>query len=368
MVVLSELSEGSSSCSSVNAHRYDVFLSFRGLDTRHSFTDHLHKALVDANITTFLDDEEIDTGEDLKPELESAIKASRASVIILSKNYAASTWCLDELVLILEQRMTSNHIVIPIFYHVEPTHVRKQQSTFGDAMAKYKQMMETETNANKRCQWVRKMDGWNKALIEVAALKGRDINGRLETKSSYIEDISRRCAGKFNGLLDLQKQLYVLKRKKCKENLLGLALDMRMLEKEKLCASFELKTEAMVEMDNLMLLQLNYVQINGSYENFPEELRWLCMHGFSLKSIPSALQTENLVALDMSYSNIESVGICYSNRQRPQKRQKLIESCSKDKRGPEESEMQMYYEFGIFSTIYGGEDIPNWIPVDNRSN
>ncbi|CAI9269579.1 unnamed protein product [Lactuca saligna] len=34
-------------------------------------------------------------------------------------------------------------------------------------------------------------------------------------------------------------------------------------------------------------------------------------------------------------------------------------------RDTEESEIQMYYEFGIFSTIYGGEDMPNWIT--NRS-
>ncbi|CAH1440828.1 unnamed protein product [Lactuca virosa] len=294
MVVLSELPEASSSThghspstsgpsSSTDGYRYDVFLSFRGVDTRHSFTDHLHKALIDANITAFLDDEEIETGEDLKPELESAIKASRASVIVLSKNYASSTWCLDELVLILEQRMTYNHIIIPIFYHVEPTHVRKQQSSFGDAMAEHKQKMERETNANKRSQWAQKMDRWNKALTEVADLKGKDVTGRLETefieeivkdihrrlhaplrnaqqlfigmdyhinfvtswlkdgsshtvdiltisgiggigktslakhvyglyshefhKSSYIEDISRRCDGKYNGLLDIQKQL-----------------------------------------------------------------------------------------------------------------------------------------------------------------
>ncbi|CAI9269428.1 unnamed protein product [Lactuca saligna] len=208
MVVLSALPEGSSSSSSslghnsptrghsssTDGHRYDVFLSFRGVDTCHSFTDHLHQALIDANITTFLDDEEIETGEDLKLELETAIKASRASIIVLSKNYAFSTWCLDELVLILEQRMTSNHIVIPIFYHVEPTHVRKQQSSFGDAMAKHKQTMEAETNANKRSQWAQKLDRWNKALKEVANLKGNDVYGRLETEfiEEIVKDIHRR--------------------------------------------------------------------------------------------------------------------------------------------------------------------------------
>ncbi|CAI9269624.1 unnamed protein product [Lactuca saligna] len=187
MVELHEILEGSSSSSSTQAQRYDVFLSFRGLDTRNSFTAYLHKALMDANINTFLDDEEIETGEDLKPELESAIKASRASVIILSKNYANSTWCLDELVLILEQRKTSNHIVIPIFYHVKPTHVRKQESSFGDAMTKHKQMMEAETNANKRRKSAQKIDRWTKALVEVANIKGMDLNGRQEM--AFIEEI-----------------------------------------------------------------------------------------------------------------------------------------------------------------------------------
>ncbi|KAI3739623.1 hypothetical protein L2E82_30033 [Cichorium intybus] len=196
MVVLSELSEASSSSSSTfghsspahahssssDDHKYDVFLSFRGLDTRHNFTEHLHKALIDANIKTFLDDEEIETGEDLKPELENAIKASRASIIVLSKNYATSTWCLNELVLTLEQRMTSNHIVIPIFYHVEPTHIRKQQSSSGVAMAKHRQTMETLTDANKKSQWAQKMDQWNNALSEVANLKGNDVNGRKKGK------------------------------------------------------------------------------------------------------------------------------------------------------------------------------------------
>ncbi|XP_024984164.1 toll/interleukin-1 receptor-like protein [Cynara cardunculus var. scolymus] len=175
MVVISELC---SSSSSTPNYTYDVFLSFRGLDTRFSFTNHLYNTLVNANITTFLDDEEIETGLSLKPELESAIKASRASIIVLSQNYASSTWCLNELVLILEQHRNSNHIVIPIFYHVEPTDIRKQQSSFREAMAKHKQRMETEANAEKRSRWAQKMDLWKKALTEVADLKGKIAKGR----------------------------------------------------------------------------------------------------------------------------------------------------------------------------------------------
>ncbi|GKC45144.1 Toll/interleukin-1 receptor domain-containing protein [Tanacetum coccineum] len=93
----------------------------------------------------------------------------------------------------------------------------------------------------------------------------------------------------------------VLRQKKGKGNLLGLNLDMRMIEKEKLRGSSELKTVAFSNMDSLMILHLDYVQINGTYENFSEELRWLRMRGCPLKSVPSELPMENLVAHQLLY-------------------------------------------------------------------
>ncbi|XP_035845055.1 disease resistance protein RUN1 isoform X4 [Helianthus annuus] len=649
---------------------YDVFLSFRGVDTRLSFVDHLHNALLEANLKTFLDDDEIETGEDLRPELEWAIKSSRSSIIVLSTNYASSTWCLDELVLILEQRLTADQLVIPIFYHVEPTHVRKQERSFGVAMAVHRQRMEAEVDTEKRSLLAKKIDRWNKALIEVAQLKGMDAKGRKETefigeivrnihrrlagslqctlpllfgmedsiefitswlkdgsshnadiltilgmggigktslaryvhgshyrlfaKSSFIECVGEKCAT-LNGLSDLQKQLFgdisktnqiqvnnslaytsmiengltrkkvfivldnidtvdqlyallgkkgfypgskiiittkdasliekyapinllvkpkhtklllkglhkeaalrllshhafmsncpndgyedvskqlmayckghplalkvlgeslcnktvaewegyiiglkketdshimnalkvsldsmqsnndkelfkhiacffvqkdkvfaetilescgirttgirnlidrclltidqdnilmmhqliqemgrdvvrrespnrteersrlwcyeesfnVLEENKGTRNIKGLVLDMKMLEREMLCGSVELETSALSKMPSLMLLELNFVQLSGCYRNFPKKIRWLCMHGFPLKSIPLDLPMENLVALDMSYSNIEYFDMSYSNPQPPAKRQKVTYSCSTDKR------------------------------------
>ncbi|KAL8262704.1 hypothetical protein R6Q59_024053 [Mikania micrantha] len=184
MVVLTELLPSSSSSSTHDHdhdHDYDVFLSFRGKDTH-------------AGIITFLDDEEIETGEPLKPELESAIRSSRASIIILSKNYASSTWCLDELVLILHQNNICNQIVIPIFYHVEPTHVRKQQSSFREAMAEHKQKMDAETDAEKRNQFAKRLESWKMALTQVAHLKGKYAKGRIETDfiKEVVADIHRR--------------------------------------------------------------------------------------------------------------------------------------------------------------------------------
>ncbi|KAL9998015.1 putative kelch-type beta propeller, P-loop containing nucleoside triphosphate hydrolase [Helianthus debilis subsp. tardiflorus] len=90
------------------------------------------------------------------------------------------------------------------------------------------------------------------------------------------------------------------------ETIEGLALDMKTLQKENFVfMSTELKTDALQNMDNLKLLQLNFVKLNGSYEKFSEDLKWLCWLGFPLSTIPSNLRMGNMVAIDMSYSNLE---------------------------------------------------------------
>ncbi|XP_023763362.1 disease resistance protein RUN1 isoform X1 [Lactuca sativa] len=189
MAILTELPEEQEA-----AIKYDVFLSFRGKDTRLGFMDHLYQALVNENISTFLDEEEVETGEELKPELARAIKSSRASIVVLSKNYASSTWCLDELVMILEQRRVSDHIVLPVFYNVEPTHIRKQKSTFGEALFEHKQRIESEKDVEKKIQGAGKLEMWTKGLTEIADLKGKDATGRRETVviEEVVKEISTR--------------------------------------------------------------------------------------------------------------------------------------------------------------------------------
>ncbi|KAM7474175.1 hypothetical protein LguiB_021418 [Lonicera macranthoides] len=111
---------------------YDVFLNFRGEDTRKTFTHELYMALVQGGLSTFKDEDTMDKGEDLKSELKKAIRQSKSSIVVISKNYASSTWCLDELVLILEQRRTNRHVVLPVFYDVDPSHVRNVQKVMLD--------------------------------------------------------------------------------------------------------------------------------------------------------------------------------------------------------------------------------------------
>ncbi|KAJ0934084.1 putative TIR domain-containing protein [Helianthus annuus] len=152
-------------CFPADATRYDVFLSFRGEDTRHTITDHLYAALVRAALVTFRDNEDIDCGQELKPEIDRAIKASEASVIVFSKNYATSTWCLDELSLILQQRSENNHFVLPVFYHVDPSDVRNQTKSFS-------------IKAKSNTRWTKdNVMRWKIALTKAANLSGLVLSG-----------------------------------------------------------------------------------------------------------------------------------------------------------------------------------------------
>ena len=89
--------KSSSSTSHPHNYHYDVFLSFRGADTRKTFTDHLYDNLVAHGIHTFRDDEELKNGGDIAADLDRAMEESRFFIIVFSKNYATSKWCSNEL-------------------------------------------------------------------------------------------------------------------------------------------------------------------------------------------------------------------------------------------------------------------------------
>ena len=160
---MASISTQKASSSSTPNWKYDVFLSFRGEDTRNSFTDHIYVALKQKGIEVFRDEEKLETGKSIAPTLLKAIEESRFAVVILSGNYASSTWCLDELVKIIECMKEKKMIIFPIFYDVDPSDVRKQTGTFAQAFAKHNKCF-------KDC--IEKVQKWSFALREVANIKG----------------------------------------------------------------------------------------------------------------------------------------------------------------------------------------------------
>ncbi|KAM5549898.1 hypothetical protein ABKV19_001026 [Rosa sericea] len=157
--------------------KYDVFLSFRGDDTRKTFTDHLFTALEHQGIITFRDDPELQKGEAISPALFAAIEESRFALIVMSQNYASSTWCLDELVRILEC-MKARGTVLPIFYDVDPSDVRKQTGSFKRAFANHEERFKDDKE---------KVQRWRSALTEVASFSG--WNSKEWYESKLIRDI-----------------------------------------------------------------------------------------------------------------------------------------------------------------------------------
>ncbi|XP_017628834.1 disease resistance protein Roq1-like [Gossypium arboreum] len=169
----------SSSSSSSLPMKHQVFLSFRGEDTRLNFTSHLLKALKDTGMNVFFDEDTLEKGDQLSLALSQAIAVSNLSIVVLSVNYASSKSCLAELSDNMRRKDTQGHIVLPIFYHVDPSDVR----TLG---GRFKTSFDDHELKN-----LDQVQQWQAALAEVGKLKGWHIEGckfdRAETE--YIKDI-----------------------------------------------------------------------------------------------------------------------------------------------------------------------------------
>ncbi|XP_076952338.1 TMV resistance protein N-like [Bidens hawaiensis] len=148
------------SASVSHSWNHQVFISFRGEDTRKGFVDHLYQALVREGIRTYKDDRTLARGETIGQALLKAIQESRIAVIIFSENYADSSWCLDELTHIVECMEKKGQIVMPVFYDIDPSDVRRQNR-------KYKKSFVKHESEHKH-----KVKSWRKAMFKASNLSG----------------------------------------------------------------------------------------------------------------------------------------------------------------------------------------------------
>ena len=140
-----------------------MFLSFRGEDTRAAFTSHLHSSLSNAGILVFKDDSDLPRGNSISLELPLGIELSTISVIIFSKDYAGSRWCLNELSKIMKLHRSQGQVVLPVFYGVDPSDVRNQLSSFGEA---FQGLIQRSSPTKKQ------VSRWRKDLCEVGGIAG----------------------------------------------------------------------------------------------------------------------------------------------------------------------------------------------------
>nr|AGH33849.1 resistance gene-like protein [Cucumis melo] len=139
------MAAGSSSHPSQMA--FDVFLSFNRDeedDGYRRFIKCLYETLSEWGIKMFMDDDKkmfmddikmlkddgkkmfMDDEVNLSDDIVKAIEGSITSIVVLTKGYASSKWCLRELVKIIDQKNKTKHQVLPLFYRHLVHHVYHQ--------------------------------------------------------------------------------------------------------------------------------------------------------------------------------------------------------------------------------------------------
>ncbi|KAG5628090.1 hypothetical protein H5410_013308 [Solanum commersonii] len=159
-------------------------------NTRKTFTGHLYEGLKNRGILTFQDDKRLEQGDSIPEELMKAIEKSQIALVVFSRNYATSRWCLNELVKIMECKEEENgQTVIPIFYDVDPSYVRNQSESFAATFA------EHELKFKDDVEGMQKVQRWRTALTAAANLKGYGIRDGIE--SEKIQQIVDCISSKF---------------------------------------------------------------------------------------------------------------------------------------------------------------------------
>ncbi|CAN1228208.1 Disease resistance-like protein DSC1 [Linum perenne] len=196
----------SSSSSSSSAPQYtgnwkhDVFVCFRG-DTRGLFTSHLAGYLHQRKIRVFTDDK-LERTEDID-ELLSILASSAMSVVIFSKKFAESRWCLNEVAIIAQSMEQFGHRVLPIFYLMNPEDVSEDSGS-------YSSMIDT---IHKPC--LEEKRRWMNALKVVANRAGRSsnvINDDYELCKTIVDDVLKilkdmSSRGEFNNLVGMDTRV-----------------------------------------------------------------------------------------------------------------------------------------------------------------
>ncbi|PHU08275.1 hypothetical protein BC332_24764 [Capsicum chinense] len=248
---------------------------------------HLYVTLQQKGINTFKDDEKLDRGNSISPDLLREIEESRIALIVFSKNYANSTWCLDELEKIMECNKRKGQIVLPVFYDVDPSTVRKQKSSFGEAFSSHEAHFSDD-----------KLQKWREALEEAANLSGWDSpNTANAHEARVIKQIVE----------DIMTKLSVQSHASNAEDLVGMELHLQKVYKMLQIGSDEVRFLGILGMGGVGKTTLARV----IYENIRSEFKGACFlhevrdrsskHGLEL--LQEMLLSEILVEKDLRINN-----------------------------------------------------------------
>jgi len=144
---------------------YDVLINFSEEDIERKFVSHLDSALSAVGFTTFLHHQ--NTVESTHTQ-EPILNLCRVAIVVFTKSYSKSAWCLHQLQQIIHWQETYCRHVLPVYYEIQPSEVRFQTGDF------WKAFKATAQQTFSGQQLEDGMSRWSHALTKATNLFGWD--------------------------------------------------------------------------------------------------------------------------------------------------------------------------------------------------
>eukprot|EP01018_Ginkgo_biloba_P026728 Gb_33172 [translate_table: standard] len=158
---------------------YDVFINHRGPDVKKNLASLLYYVLSDVyKLCVFLDNEELRMGDILPRTIQEAIQKASVHIVIFSRHFAESVWCLAELSFM---RKIGAKNIIPVFYDLYPFNLRNniQSGIYVDAFKKH------EENGRIAPEILQK---WKSDLYEISYLDhGRILKSIVDSALKLVK-------------------------------------------------------------------------------------------------------------------------------------------------------------------------------------
>jgi hypothetical protein len=114
--------------------KWDVFISHASED-KESIARPLANLLAQAGLTVWLDENELELGDDLGSKIDNGLSESRYGVVILSKAFFLKNWTQRELNGLVARESASQKVVLPIWHEVDHTFVARYSPTLAGKLA-----------------------------------------------------------------------------------------------------------------------------------------------------------------------------------------------------------------------------------------
>ncbi|KDP31606.1 hypothetical protein JCGZ_14831 [Jatropha curcas] len=141
-----------------NVYRMGEPIAVCPVSANNNFVTSLHNELSLKGINIIKDE-----GKSLETDF-TAMEESLFLVVVLSENYISSAECLDKLVKIIDfSETTTGHVVVPIFFNVDPSDVKNQRRMISEAFTRHEENFKEE---------MEKVQRWRQVLTKVATICG----------------------------------------------------------------------------------------------------------------------------------------------------------------------------------------------------